>query len=229
MKVIGIVGGISWVSTIDYYRAINIGINERLGENNAAELVIYSVNYNNIIRNNSSGNLEATYKMMLDASTNLKNCGANAIVLAANTMHLFAERIEETLNLPVIHIAKATAKEIEKKGLKKVGLLGTKFTMEMDFFKDKLKESGIEDIIPGEDDREFIHKTIFEELGKGILKTETKARYLSIIQELHNSGAEGVILGCTEIPLLIKQSDSQTPLFDTTLIHSKAAVDFILS
>jgi aspartate racemase len=229
MKIIGIVGGISWVSTIDYYMAINTGVNEGLGENNAAELIIYSVNYNDIIRNNNSGNLEATYKMMLDASTHLKNCGAKAIVLAANTMHLFAERIEKTISLPVIHIARATAKEIEKKGFRKVGLLGTKFTMEMDFYKDKLKESGIEVIIPNEEDRAFIHKTIFEELGKGILKEETKARYLSIIKHLTDSGSEGVILGCTEIPLLIKQSDTKTPLFDTALIHSKAAVEFILS
>jgi aspartate racemase len=229
MKILGIIGGISWVSTIDYYRAINLGINERLGETNFAECIIYSFNYQDIISNHNKGNYEGTRKMLIDASLHLKNSGAKAIVLGANTMHLHAEKVEEAVGLPVIHIATATAKAIKNKGLKKVGLLGTKFTMEMDFFKDKLKEQNIETIIPDTEDKEFVHNTIFDEFGYGIFKDSTKARYLSIIENLRSKGAEGIILGCTEIPLLIKDGDSTLPLFNTTLIHSKAAVDFALS
>jgi aspartate racemase len=229
MKIVGIIGGISWVSTIDYYRAINEGINEKLGATNFAECMIYSLNYQDIINNNNSGNLEKTYTMLLNAAIQLKNSGATAILLAANTMNMFAERIEAEIKIPVIHIATVTANEIKAKGLKKVGLLGTKFTMEMDFFKDKLKVQNIETIIPDEADREFIHHSIFEELGKGILKEETRARYIAIIEKLHQKGAEGIILGCTEIPLLIKDTDYNMPLFNTILIHCRAAVDFALS
>ncbi|HTB06212.1 MAG TPA: aspartate/glutamate racemase family protein [Bacteroidia bacterium] len=229
MKIIGLVGGTSWVSTIDYYRAINEGINKQLGGNEAAECIIYSVNYGDIVRNNSKGDLEATFGIMLNASTHLKNSGAKAIILCANTMHMFADRISEKVNLPVIHTAEACANEIKKKGLKKVALLGTKFTMEMNFFKDKLKAHHIETIIPDDTDRAFIHQTIFDELGKNIVKAETKAKYLAIIDRLVALGAEGVILGCTEIPLLLKQSDSKYPLFDTAIIHSNAAVEFMLS
>jgi aspartate racemase len=229
MKIIGLVGGTSWVSTIDYYRTINEGINKQLGGNEAAECIIYSVNYGDIVRNNSKGDLEATYNIMLKASEHLKNSGAKAIILCANTMHMFADRIREQVNLPVIHIAEATANEIKKKGLKKVILLGTKFTMEMDFFKDKLKAQNIEAIIPDDIDRAFVHQSIFDELGKNIIKPETKAKYLSLIDKLKTKGAEGVILGCTEIPLLIKQSDCKIPVFDTAIIHSNAAVEFMLS
>lgn len=229
MKVIGLVGGTSWVSTIDYYRTINEGINKKLGGNEAAECIIYSVNYGEIVRNNSRGDLEATYNIMLRASEHLKNSGAKAIILCANTMHMFADRIREKIQLPVIHIAEATANEIKKKGLKKVALLGTKFTMEMDFFKDKLKAQHIEYIIPTDEERAYIHQTIFDELGKNIVTKETKAKYLAIIDRLVSIGAEGVILGCTEIPLLLNQSDCNIPLFDTAIIHSNAAVDFMLS
>ena len=229
MKIVGIIGGISWVSTIDYYRAINLGINEKLGANNFAECMIYSFNYQDIINNNNSGNIEKTYEMLLDGAKHLKNSGASVILLAANTMNMFAERMEAEIKIPVIHIATVTANAIKETGLKKIGLLGTKFTMEMDFFKDKLKAQGIETIIPEDADREFIHHTIFEELGKGILKEETRARYIAIIDKLHKKGAEGVILGCTEIPLLIKDRDYNLPLFNTTLIHCKAAVEFALS
>ncbi|MEP6806386.1 MAG: amino acid racemase, partial [Flavobacterium sp.] len=152
------------------------------------------------------------------------------IVLCANTMHFIADKLEAAIDLPIIHIATATAIEIEKQGLKKVGLLGTKFTMELDFFKDKLIAKGIEAIIPtSEADKDFIHTTIFEELGKGIVTDETKKRYLAIAKQLIKEGAEGIILGCTEIPLVIKPEDLSVPVFDTALIHSNAAVDFQLS
>jgi aspartate racemase len=229
MKKIGLIGGISWVSTADYYKYINLGMNERLGGLNFAECMIYSFNYGDIKKNNDEGNWDKTLTMLTAAAGHLKTAGAEALILCANTMHLLADKVQENAGLPVIHIAVATAAEIKKQNLKKVGLLGTKFTMEMDFFTQKLAEQQIESIIPDEADRDFIHYTIFEELGRGVIFEETKKRYITIIQKLVEKGAEGIILGCTEIPLLIGQDDVNVPVFDTTLIHSKAAVDFMLS
>lgn len=229
MKILGLIGGISWVSTMDYYKAINEGINEKLGGLNFSTCIIYSFNYAEIKKNNDANDWDSTFKMISEACENLKLSGAEAIVLCANTMHLIADKVEEKVGLPLIHIATATAAEIKKKNLKKVGLLGTKFTMERDFFTNKLKDQNIEAIIPDADDREFIHYTIFEELGRGVIKEESKQRYISIINKLKDKGAEGIILGCTEIPLLINQKDVTIPVFDTTLIHSKAAVEFSLS
>jgi len=228
MKIIGLVGGISWVSTIDYYRYINIAVNDKLGGLNYAECIIYSLNYAEVIKHNTSQDFEGTYKLMLNAATQLKNSGAALIILCANTMHMFADRLQNEINLPVIHIAVATANAIKEKQLGKVGLLGTKFTMELDFFKDKLKKQNIETIIPNEEDRAFIHTTIFDELGKGIILEETKQRYRAIIEKLIDNEAEGIIAGCTEIPLIIKQEDISVPLFDTTYIHSIAAVQYAM-
>ncbi|MET0241834.1 MAG: amino acid racemase [Flavitalea sp.] len=180
MKKIGLIGGISWISTIDYYRAINEGVNKRLGGLNFSECLIYSFNYAEIKKNNDANDWDKTFSMLSEAADHLKNGGATAIILCANTMHLIADRIEEAIGLPVIHIAVVTAEAIKEQGLKKVGLLGTKFTMELDFFKSKLNASGIETIIPGDDDREYIHGTIFNELGKGVVTKELKERYLQI-------------------------------------------------
>jgi aspartate racemase len=229
MKKLGLIGGISWVSTADYYRFINEGINRQLGGVNFAECIIYSFNYSDIKRNNENNDWETTFNMLSKACQSLKNSGAEGIVLCANTMHLIADRIQESVNLPLIHIATETAKEIKKSNLKKVGLLGTKFTMELDFFKDKLTALDIDAIIPESDDRDFIHDTIFNELGKGLILDSTKKRYLAIIEKLINNGAEGIILGCTEIPLLVKQEEVKVPVFDTALIHSNAAIAFALS
>ena len=229
MKKLGLIGGISWVSTADYYRLINEGINQRLGGLNFAQCIIHSFNYADIKKNNDANDWDNTFAMVYDASLHLKNSGAEAIVLCANTMHLIADRLEEKLNLPVIHIAKATAAEIKKHQFQKVGLLGTKFTMELDFFTSKLKDQKIESIIPEAEDRDFIQETIYYELGKGIIKEETKLRYISIINKLIEKGAEGIILGCTEIPLLIKPEDVGVITFDTTQIHSAAAVHFSLN
>lgn len=230
MKIIGLIGGISWVSTADYYKLINEGINEKLGGLNFSECLIYSFNYADIKKNNETNNWDATFSMLLKGCEFLKQGGAEAIVLCANTMHFIADRIEKAIDLPIIHIATVTAAEIEKQGLKRVGLLGTKFTMELDFFKDKLIAKGIEAIIPiSEADKDFIHTTIFEELGKGLVTDATKKRYLKIANQLIQQGAEGIILGCTEIPLVIKAEDLSVPIFDTALLHSKAAVDFQLS
>jgi aspartate racemase len=229
MKKLGLIGGISWVSTADYYRFINEGVNKQLGGVNFAECMIYSFNYNDIKRNNDNNDWETTFNMLSKACQSLKNSGAEAIVLCANTMHLIADRIQESVDLPLIHIATETAKEIQKKDIKKVGLLGTKFTMELDFFTDKLKAQNIEAIIPELEDRAFIHETIFNELGKGLILESTKERYLSIIEKLIKNGAEGIILGCTEIPLLVKQDEVKVPVFDTAMIHSNAAIAFALS
>ncbi|HEY6503404.1 MAG TPA: aspartate/glutamate racemase family protein [Chitinophagaceae bacterium] len=229
MKTLGLIGGMSWVSTIDYYKLINEGINERLGGLNFSQCIIYSFNYADIKRNNDANDWEANLKMVSEAGEQLKNAGAKAILLCANTMHLVAEKAEAKIGLPIVHIAVATAAAISKMGLKKVGLLGTKFTMEHDFFTSKLTAQGIETIIPGEEDRQFIHYTIFEELGRGLIKETTKQRYLSVIHDLITKGAEGIILGCTEIPLLIQPPDVAVPVFDTARIHAAAAVDFAVS
>ena len=230
MRKIGLIGGISWVSTADYYKLINEGINEKMGGLNFSECLIYSFNYSDIKKNNETNNWDLTFEMLFKGCKFLKSGGAEAIVLCANTMHLIADRLEEAIDLPLIHIATATAVEIQKQEIKKVGLLGTKFTMELDFFTDKLKAKGIEAMIPeSQDDKDFIHTTIFEELGRGLVIPETKKRYLEIANQLIERGAEGIILGCTEIPLVILPGDLSVPIFDTTLIHSNAAVKFQLS
>jgi aspartate racemase len=229
MKSLGLIGGMSWVSTMDYYKLINEGINKELGGLNFSQCIIYSFNYADIKRNNDANDWDTNFKMVLSASQHLKNSGVAAIVLCANTMHLIAEKLEQAIKLPVIHIATATAIAIKKKNIKKVGLLGTKFTMELDFFTSKLIDNGIEAIIPGDEDRSFIHYTIFEELGRGLLKEDSKQRYLSIINQLLDRGAEGIILGCTEIPLLIQPSDVSVPVFDTMRLHAEAAVNFALT
>ena len=228
MKILGLIGGTSWVSTQDYYKLINEGINEKLGELNFAECMIYSFNYADIKRNNDANDWGKTLAMITAASLNLKHSGAEAIVLCANTMHLIADEVEQNIQLPVIHIASATANAITESGIKKVGLLGTKFTMERDFFTNKLNEKGVEAIIPDDEERDFLHYTIFEELGRGIINPDTRQYYINVINKLIDRGAEGIILGCTEIPLLINSNDVAIPLFDTTSIHAKAAVAFAL-
>jgi len=230
MRKIGLVGGISWVSTIDYYRFINEGINEKLGGLNFAECIIYSLNFNDFQKNNTENNWDATFKLILKACENLQKSGAEAIVLCANTAHAVVEKLEDCIEIPIIHIAVETAIEINKKGLKKVGLLGTKFTMEMDFFTKKLRESNIEPVVPElQKTRDYIQQTLKEELGRGIVRLETKQTYIEIINQLIANGAEGIILGCTEIPMIISQKDVSVPVFDTTKIHSQAAVEFALS
>lgn len=228
MKTLGLIGGTSWVSTIDYYRFINQGINDKLGGVNAAQLLLHSFNYADIAKNHAANDWAKTTQMVIEAGIGLKNSGAEAIVLCANTLHLVAEEAEANIGLPVVHIATATAGVIKKHGLAKVGLLGTKFTMENTFFTDKLTKAGIESITPNDTDRAFIHQTLMDELGKGILLPETKTRYLQIIDSLVQQGAQGIILGCTEIPLLIKPEDTDVIQFDTTQIHSAAAVEFAL-
>lgn len=230
MKKIGLVGGISWTSTVDYYRYINEGVNEQLGGLNFAECIIYSVNFDDFQRFNAAYDWEATFELLVNAAKNLQKAGAEAIVLGANTAHIVSDRIAESVNLPLIDITTAVADAINKVNLKKVGLLGTTYTMELDFYKNKLIANGIEPLIPeSQEDRDYIEDTLRNELGRGVLNPETKKQYLAIVQQLIDRGAEGIILGCTEIPLLIHQEDIAVPVFDTTKIHAKAAVAFAVA
>ncbi|MDQ0780606.1 aspartate/glutamate racemase family protein [Chryseobacterium sp. W4I1] len=226
MKKIGLVGGISWVSTLDYYKFINEGVNASLGGLNAAECMVYSLNFGDI----QAKGWVNSFELLLKACKHLKSAGADGIVLCANTAHLFADELQDTVQLPILHIGTETAKAIRKAGFTKVGLLGTKFTMEMDFYKNKLQEYGLEVLIPEKQEtRDYIQHTVKEELGVGFINSETKTNYISIVENLISSGAECIILGCTEIPLLISQDDFTIPVFDTTKIHCEAIVKYIVS
>ena len=225
MKKIGLVGGISWTSTLDYYKYINQGINEKLGGLNAAECVIYSLNFSDI-QNKGWTN---SFDLIFDACKNLVSSNVDAIVLCANTAHLFADEIQSKIDIPIIHIAEATAKEIKKEKLSKVGLLGTKFTMEMDFYRNKLKEYNIEIIIPSDKkDIEEIQNIVKNELGRGFISKGSKEKFIGYTNGLFERGAQGIILGCTEIPMLIGKKDFKSPVFDTTKIHVESIINFIL-
>lgn len=228
MKTLGLIGGLSWFSTTVYYRNINQLTNEILGGSHSARLLLYSVDFNDFRILQEAGNWGQLEIMLTDIALRLQNAGAECIVMCTNTPHLVADGVRQKIQIPLLHIAEETAKEIVKQKVKKIGLLGTKFTMENSFFKDRLSNFGIESIIPAGSDRDFIHDSIFNELTKGIFKQETKARYLDIIQKLQNEGAGGIVFGCTEISLLIKQEDCEITIFDTTAIHSKASVYFAL-
>lgn len=229
MKTIGLVGGSSWVSSMDYYRLLNESINRHLGGHNYARCIMYSFNFADIKQLNDTKDWKKTLELVTGVSRSLAAAGAECILLCANTMHVIAEDLGRAIEIPVIHIAEATANAIVERGLKRIGLLGTKFTMEMDFFTKKLDARQIETIIPPEEDREFIHATIFDELGKGIIREATKRQYLDIIRGLTKQGVQGVVLGCSEIPLLIEQRDCTIPLFDTVAIHVEEAVRFALN
>lgn len=229
MKTIGLIGGISWVSSMDYYRIINEQINHQLKGLHAGKIILYSVNYGEIKELTDQDRWSDITALITEAAKKLENAGADCLVIGANTMHRIAPEVQKAVKIPLLHIAEATATAIKNKSLKKVALLGTKFTMELDFFKEKLSKSAIQTIIPAAIDRDYLHAAIYNELGKGLLLPETKARFLSIMQELQKNGAEGIILGCTEIPLLISQEDFDLPLFDTTLLHASEAVQFALA
>ena len=228
MKTIGLLGGVSWHSTIEYYKNINKLVNKKLGGKNSAQCIIYSVNFNDITSNAYKGNFKAIEELITNACIKLEQSGADCIGLCANTIHRFAEEVTHKIAIPIIHIADETGKVLQKQNISMAGLLGTKLTMEDEFYCNKLRNYGVEPMIPDEEDRKYIHNVILEELTQGIFKTETEKRVLSIIDKLQKCGAGGVILGCTEIPLLISQSNSSIPFFDTTIIHSKALVDFAL-
>ncbi|MBI3138439.1 MAG: aspartate/glutamate racemase family protein [Sphingobacteriales bacterium] len=228
MKTIGLVGGTSWVSTLDYYRYFNELTGQRLGGNEAAKIVLYSVNYGEIVSLTQAGDWEAIATLISDAARRVEKAGADCILLGANTMHHIAEKVQASVGIPLLHIADVLGRVIREKELHKVALLGTKYTLLSDFYKRKLAEKGIETIIPDEEGILMVNNAIYQELGKGIFLPETKQQFLRLISKLSDQGAEGVILGCTEIPLLIKQEDTAVPVFDTTYLHAAAAVDFAL-
>jgi len=229
MKPIGLIGGLTYVSTLEYYRYLNEITNERLGDAEAALIIMYSVNFGEIKTLTEADDWDKISVIMCDAAKKIEDAGAACLLLGANTMHKLADDVQAVINIPIIHVAEAVAKDIRSQGLKKVGLLGTRFTMQLGFYTDRLARFGIETIIPDQEDVDFINYTIYDEFSRNIFSAKTKAAYLDIISKLKQRGAEGIIMGCTEIPSLINQSDCDIPLFDTVKIHSKAGVDYVLS
>lgn len=229
MKTIGLIGGLSWESSAVYYRKINELIREKVGGTHSAKSLMYSVDFAEFEQLQHQGEWDRLTQLMIDAGMRLKNGGADFIVICTNTMHKMAEVVESQVGIPLLHIADAAAEEVKKAGLSRVALLGTKFTMEQDFYKGRLtRNHGLEVIIPDQAEREEIHAIIYQELVVGKILDASRSKYRKIIRRMQSLGAEGVILGCTEIPLLICQNDSTIPLFDTTEIHATAAVNFSL-
>jgi aspartate racemase len=229
MKTLGLIGGLSWYSTTVYYRTINQLTNERLGSSHSAKLILFSVDFEEFRILQNKGDWNAVEKMLSDVAIQLENAGADCIVMCTNTPHLVADTIRQKIKIPLLHIAEETAKEIVSQKINKVGLLGTKFTMENSFFRDRLSQFGIESIVPDDADKDYIHDSIFNELTRGFFKDDTKIKFLEIIDKLRNDGAKGVVFGCTEFSILINSSECSIPIFDTTEIHSKAAANFALS
>ncbi len=225
MKTIGLIGGMSWESSLEYYRIINEKTKQQLGGLHSAKCVMVSVDFHEIEQLQHNNRWDELTQIMVNAGKDLENANADMILICTNTMHKMADDIEKNCSIPLIHIADQTGKVIIKKGLNRVALLGTKFTMEMDFYKGRLKENfGIEVLIPTEEDRDFVHNVIYNELVVGECKKSSRERFVEIIKSLELQGAQGVILGCTEIPLLIDQEDVDITVFDTTLIHAESAV-----
>ena len=229
MKIIGMIGGMSWESTTPYYRIVNETVKERLGGRHSAKLVLYSVDFQEIKHLQRAGAWDDAGRMMAQAAQSLQDAGADFLVLCTNTMHKVADAIESAVDIPLLHIADPTAEEIKRVGLKKVGLLGTRFTMEQDFYRGRLRRlHDLEVVIPNEMDREIIHTVIYEELCQGKVLVDSRMQYQRIIQRLVEDGAEAIILGCTEISMLIGAQDSPVPVFDTARIHARKAVDWAL-
>lgn len=230
MKTIGMLGGMSWESTASYYRAINTGVKQRLGGLHSAKICLVSVDFEIIEKLQHQDDWEATATLLTDAALNVQRGGADFLMICTNTMHRVAPAIEAALDIPLLHIADATANTLRQQGVSRVGLLGTRFTMEQDFYKARLEERfNIDVLVPGADDRALVHRVIYEELCLGTLKADSRERYLAIIEELARSGAEAVILGCTEIALLVQQEMTGVPLYDTTALHCEAAVEMALN
>ena len=223
LKTIGLIGGMSWESTVTYYKIINETVKEKLGGLHSAKCILYSVDFQEIEECQANGNWEKSGEILGEAAYNLEKAGADFIVICTNTMHKVVNQIKEKISIPILHIAEMTAEKILEKGLKNIALLGTKYTMEQDFYKSKLIEKGINVIIPDKNDIEIINEVIYDELCLGTINSNSKKKFLEIVDKLRNKGAEGIILGCTEIGLLIKNEDTDVPLFDTAIIHAEQA------
>lgn len=230
MRTIGLIGGMSWESSVSYYRIINEKVRDSLGGLHSAECLMYSVDFEPVEGMQRENRWHDAAVVMAQAARRLERGGADCIVLCTNTMHKLADAIEASVAIPMLHIADATALQVRRKGLGKIGLLGTRFTMEEDFYRGRLEDKyGLDVLIPDEDSRDFVHKVIYEELCRGIILPDSRQRYRQIIAKLVERGAQGVILGCTEIGLLVQDEDSQVPLFDTTRIHAESAVEWAIA
>ena len=230
MRTLGLIGGMTWHSTVDYYRLINEGVHKRLGGSHSAEIVMLSVDFNPVEDMQAKGDWPAMGRLMAGAARTLESAGAEGLVICANTMHRLADDITAAVKIPLLHIADAAAGAVKRAGIGTIGLLGTRYTMEMDFYRGRLAaKHGLKVLIPDEPGRTTVHDIIYQELGHGLVRQEARQAYIKVIDDLVKRGAEGVILGCTEIPLLIKEKDSPVPVFDTTALHAAAAVDFALS
>ena len=223
MKTIGLIGGMSWESTVTYYQIINETIKNRLGGLHSAKCILYSVDFDEIEKYQTRGEWDKSADVLSEAAQVLERAGADYIVICTNTMHKVVPEIGRRIHIPILHIADMTAVQLKKQGIRKVGLLGTKYTMQQDFYKNILIRQGIEVIVPNDDDVDVVNRVIYDELCLGKIFEKSKAAYLDIIHKLARNGAQGIILGCTEIGLLIQQSDTDIPLFDTTLIHAEQA------
>ncbi|WP_038184529.1 aspartate/glutamate racemase family protein [Vibrio rhizosphaerae] len=225
MKTIGLLGGMSWESTLSYYKAINESVHHQLGGLHSAKICLYSVDFDEIEQLQHQGKWDETAIILSDAAKSVASGGADFLLICTNTMHKVAPQIESSISIPILHIADATAEKLRADGMQKVGLLGTRFTMEQDFYKNRLTEKfGIEVIVPNSDQQTVIHDIIYQELCLGVIRDDSRAQYLNVIQSLSAQGAEAVILGCTEIALLVKQEHTDVTLYDTTAIHAEAAV-----
>lgn len=228
MKTIGLIGGMSWESTITYYEILNKEIAAKLGGFHSSKIMMYNVDFAELEENMSTGNWDGNAKILADAAVRLEKAGADFIVIATNTMHKLVPQIEEKINVPILHISDATANAIKRDGHRKIALLGTKFTMTQDFIKDRLAKAGLEIMIPDEKDIELVNDVIFNELCLGKVLDSSRKEYQRIISYMKDRGAEGVILGCTEIGMLIKEKDSVLPTYDTTIIHATEAAKLAL-
>ena len=223
MKTIGLIGGMSWESTVTYYQIINETVKKELGGLHSSRCILYSVDFDEIEKCQSCGDWDKSGDILGQAARSLEKAGADFIVICTNTMHKVAPRIQSYISIPLLHIADVTTECLKDRGIKTVALLGTRYTMEQDFYKERLVQSGLQVLIPEEPQREMINRVIFDELCLGTISSESRAGFLAILRGLGQKGAEGVILGCTEIGLLIRQEDTDIPLFDTTVIHARKA------
>ncbi len=225
MKTIGLLGGMSWESTILYYQLLNEGVRARCGGLHSAKILLHSVDFAEIEQLQTSGRWDEAGRVLAAAAQGLEQNGAELILICTNLMHKVAPAIEASLQVPLLHIADATGRAIQAQGLGKVGLLGARYTMEEDFYRQRLQDKfGLEVVIPAAPEREFVHRVIFDELCRGVFTDSSRQRYLNIIEGMKQQGAQGVVLGCTEIPLLVRQSDTELPLFSTTALHAEAAL-----
>jgi aspartate racemase len=229
MKIIGLIGGMSWLSTVEYYRILNETTAQMLGDTQSARIILYSVDFQRVIKLQKKGAWEEAGLILAQAAQALELAGAELLLIGAVTMHKVAQAVQEAIHIPLLHIVDVTASKVKAEGIRKIGLLGTQYTMEDPFFIDHLSELGIEAIIPIQSERELVHRIIFDELAKGVKSPQSKKTMLEIVAHLRDAGVEGVILGCTELSLLFNQKDMKLPLFDTTYLHATSAVEKALN